>query len=109
MGTESGGADRQAIVFRLETHKLAMVIHDGQKEVAMKHKAVPAGEFKSGCLRIMDAVHKTGIPVLVTRRGKPLVRVVPAREGGTPVSLEGTITYEADDIFSTGERFEAES
>jgi prevent-host-death family protein len=75
----------------------------------MKHKAVPAGEFKSACLRIMDAVHKSGVPVLVTRRGKPLVRVVPAQEADARISLEGTITYEADDIFSTGETFEAES
>ena len=42
-------------------------------------------------------------------RGKPLVRVAPVREEKTPTRLEGAITYEADDIFSTGETFEAAS
>lgn len=75
----------------------------------MKQKSVAAGEFKNSCLKIMDSVHKSSIPILVTRRGKPLVRVVPAREDKTATRLEGAITYEADDIFSTGETFEAES
>ena len=73
----------------------------------MKPKSVAAGEFKNSCLRIMESVHKSGIPVLVTKRGKPLVRVVPVREEKTSARLEGAITYEADDIFSTGETFEA--
>jgi prevent-host-death family protein len=75
----------------------------------MKQKAIAAGEFKNSCLRIMETVHNSGIPVLVTKRGKPLVRVVPIREEKGPVTLEGAITYEAEDIFSTGETFEAES
>jgi len=75
----------------------------------MKQKAVAAGEFKNSCLRIMEQVRNSGIPVVVTKRGKPLVRVVPIREGKAAVTLEGVITYEADDIFSTGEAFEADS
>ena len=75
----------------------------------MKQKAVPAGEFKNSCLRIMESVHKSGIPVLVTKRGKPLVRVVPVRQENAATSLDGAITYEAEDIFSTGESFEAAS
>jgi prevent-host-death family protein len=75
----------------------------------MRAKAVAAGEFKNSCLRIMESVHKSGIPVLVTKRGKPLVRVVPVREAKTPPRLEGAITYEAEDIFSTGATFDAAS
>ena len=38
-------------------------------------RTVGAGEFKAKCLRIMDEVQATGEPVLVTKRGKPVVRV----------------------------------
>ena len=75
----------------------------------MKQKAVPAGEFKNSCLRIMDSVSKSGIPITVTKRGKPLVRVVPVRDTGARKTLKGTIVYEAEDIFCTGETWEADS
>lgn len=39
-------------------------------------RTVPAGEFKAKCLAIMDEVNETGEPVLVTKRGKPVARVV---------------------------------
>jgi prevent-host-death family protein len=75
----------------------------------MKQKAIAAGEFKNSCLKIMDSVHKSGIPITVTKRGKPLVRVVPVREAEARKTLLGVIVYEAADLFSTGERWEAES
>ncbi|MDZ4199404.1 MAG: type II toxin-antitoxin system Phd/YefM family antitoxin, partial [Kiritimatiellia bacterium] len=37
-------------------------------------------DFKTRCLTILDRVHSTGEPVLVSRRGKPLVRVLPITE-----------------------------
>ncbi|HET9199729.1 MAG TPA: type II toxin-antitoxin system Phd/YefM family antitoxin [Dehalococcoidia bacterium] len=40
-------------------------------------KTVPAGEFKAKCLRLMEEVSQTGEPLLVTKRGKPLVKVGP--------------------------------
>ena len=47
---------------------------------------IPAGEFKAQCLAIMDKVLKTGEPVVVTKHGKPVVKLVPAEN-------------RADDIF----------
>jgi prevent-host-death family protein len=41
-------------------------------------KKIHAGEFKARCLAVMKKVHATGEPVLVTKRGKPIVKVVPA-------------------------------
>lgn len=35
-------------------------------------------DFKAHCLEVMDRVRRTGKPVVVTRRGVPLVKVVPA-------------------------------
>ena len=40
-------------------------------------KQMPAGEFKAQCLAIMDKVQKTGEPVLITKHGKPIARLVP--------------------------------
>jgi prevent-host-death family protein len=41
-------------------------------------KQIPAGKFKTQCLALMDEVQTTGEPVLVTKHGKPVVKVVPA-------------------------------
>ena len=41
-------------------------------------RIVKAGEFKAKCLRLMDEVAATGEPVIVTKRGKPVVQLVPA-------------------------------
>lgn len=75
----------------------------------MKQKAIAAAEFKNSCLRVMETVHTSGVPILVTKRGKPLVRIVPILEEKAPTTLEGVITYEAEDIFSTSETFEADT
>jgi prevent-host-death family protein len=41
-------------------------------------KQIPAGKFKTLCLALMDEVQATGEPVLVTKHGKPVVKLVPA-------------------------------
>ena len=41
-------------------------------------KKMKASVFKSRCLKVMDRVQATGEPVIVTKRGKPVVKVVPA-------------------------------
>jgi prevent-host-death family protein len=72
-------------------------------------RTIPAGEFKSRCLRLMETVHRDGFSIVVTKRGKPLVRIV-AEPSETPrTSLLGTITSEAADISSTGEVWDAGS
>jgi prevent-host-death family protein len=42
----------------------------------MKH--MRASAFKARCLAVMDHVQATGEPVVVTKRGKPVVKIVPA-------------------------------
>lgn len=49
-------------------------------------KQMPAGEFKARCLAIMDQVRESGEPVLITKHGKPVAKLVPAQN-------------DADDIF----------
>ncbi|MDE0116577.1 MAG: type II toxin-antitoxin system Phd/YefM family antitoxin [bacterium] len=48
-----------------------------------KPPTIPAGRFRDNCLRIMDEVDRTGEAVIVTKHGKPVVKIVPApREQG---------------------------
>jgi prevent-host-death family protein len=42
-------------------------------------KSIPAGKFKTSCLAVMDEVQATGEPVVVTKHGKPVVKLVPAK------------------------------
>jgi len=40
-------------------------------------KTMAAGKFKAECLQVMEKVHKTRVPVLITKRGKPVAKLVP--------------------------------
>lgn len=42
-------------------------------------RLMAAGEFKAKCLSVMDEVKRTGRPVVVTKRGEPVIKVVPLR------------------------------
>lgn len=60
---------------------------------------IGASEFKAKCLAILDEVHRTGEPVTVLKRGKPVARIVPALEEDEPVpqqTLEGTVEIQGD-------------
>lgn len=50
-------------------------------------RSIPASEFKAKCLALLDEVADTRETLVVTRRGKPVARVLPAEE---PRSLIGT-------------------
>ena len=40
-------------------------------------KSIPAGKFKTYCLAIMEDVRTTRSPVLITKRGRPVAKLVP--------------------------------
>jgi len=42
-------------------------------------KQMRASAFKARCLAVMDDIQATGEPVIVTKRGKPVVKVVPIK------------------------------
>jgi len=71
-------------------------------------KTIRAGKFKDQCLKIMDSVAKTKVPVVVTKRGRPVVRVVPYGEVAPSKSLAGSILREVRDPFGTGEKWDAD-
>jgi prevent-host-death family protein len=41
-------------------------------------KTIPAGQFKAVCLRVMDEVNKTREPITITKKGKPVAKLMPA-------------------------------
>lgn len=59
-----------------------------------KHE-VPAGEFKTHCLALLDQVAETGQEIIVTKRGKAVARVVPMEP---PKSLKGSVKVLGDII-----------
>ena len=41
-------------------------------------KKIAAGEFKAKCLALMEDVRATRRPIIITKRGKPIAKLVPA-------------------------------
>jgi prevent-host-death family protein len=41
-------------------------------------KKIAAAEFKARCLALMDDVRSTREPLIITKRGKPVAKLVPA-------------------------------
>ena len=69
-------------------------------------KRIAAGEFKAKCLSLFDEVEKKGSEFVVTKRGKPVARVLPISSGFK--SLKGSVLYEAPDAFDHDEEWEME-
>jgi prevent-host-death family protein len=40
-------------------------------------KKIAAGEFKARCLTLMEDVRSTREPIVITKRGKPVAKLVP--------------------------------
>jgi prevent-host-death family protein len=62
-------------------------------------KSIAVTEFKAQCLALLEEVARTGQPLVVTKRGKALARVVPSG-GGKAIypqdSLAETVTILGD-------------
>ncbi len=73
--------------------------------------AMAISEFKTHALRVLGRVEETREPVLITRRGKPVAKVVPYRpEGKKPVpgALAHTLLHEGDILSPLGEAWDAD-
>jgi len=56
-------------------------------------------KFKAQCLALLEDIARTGEPLLVTKRGKPLARVVATGAAGAAypqLGLAGTVTIVGD-------------
>ena len=61
-------------------------------------KIMAAGEFKARCLQVMEQVRTNRTPVVITKRGKPVAKLVPADEPRSVVfdCLKGKIEIVGD-------------
>ena len=57
-------------------------------------RTIPATRFKAECLQLLDEVAESGETIVVTKRGKPIARLLPLEP---PESLEGSVTFLVDD------------
>jgi prevent-host-death family protein len=73
---------------------------------------INAAEFKAKCLKLIDTVAATHEPLVISKRGKPLVKLVPIIDE-TPASLfgymKGTVTIHGDIVAPLDETWSAES
>lgn len=61
-------------------------------------KKVPAAVFKAQCLTLMEDVRSTKQPLLITKRGKPVAKLVPVDGGKDDFigRLEGIVRIMGD-------------
>jgi prevent-host-death family protein len=73
----------------------------------VKNRIVNATHFKANCLALLDEVQNLGGTITVTKRGRPVATVVPARRKpwkSTKGSLEGKVKIVGDIVnFSTAD------
>ncbi len=59
-------------------------------------KTIAVTEFKAKCLQLLDEVQRTGEDLLISKRGKPVARVVAEKTGKPWLALRGSGAYTAD-------------
>jgi len=78
----------------------------------MSKRTMTAANFRAECLQVLDTVASSRTEVLVTKRGKPVARVVPVGEGQVSRfgALRGvtTIVDSSDDLLSAGDSWSIE-
>ena len=71
-------------------------------------KTDAAGKFKDICLQTLDEVAATRRPVVITKRGRPVAKLVPIAPTTRARALAGSVVAESGDPFSTGEAWDAD-
>jgi prevent-host-death family protein len=62
--------------------------------MVMSERTVAASHFKAQCLAMIDEVAAGGEEIVVTKRGRPVARVVPFYQ---PVGMHGSVTFNVPD------------
>ena len=72
-------------------------------------KTIQAGKFKAQCLALLDSVANSHIPILITKHGKPVAKVVPADQKDIKVAkpLKNSVVFLGDVISPIDEIWEA--
>jgi prevent-host-death family protein len=75
----------------------------------MKHM-IQAGKFKAECLKIMDDVQAKKYSIIITKRNKPIAKLIPLEEEINPLlfgKMKGTACIKGDLIQPIGEEWNA--
>jgi prevent-host-death family protein len=74
-----------------------------------KYEEMPAGEFKAKCLQVMEQVNLTKTPVVITKRGKPIAKLVPVESDAPEFfgCMKGTVHILGDIISPIDVEWEA--
>jgi prevent-host-death family protein len=77
--------------------------------VIVMTQRIAAGTFKAQCLALLDEVDREGKEIVVTKRGRPVARLMPVRPEAAVIfgRLKGTGRI-VGDILSAGESWEAD-
>ena len=79
MGGRATDVSRTQLNRQLDTAKEVILFWSYLQGIVMQKMA--AAQFKAQCLAVMDQVSRSGRPVVITKHGKPVVKLVPANEG----------------------------
>ena len=60
----------------------------------MDNRHVAAADFKANCLRLMDEVARQRRPIIITKRGKPVAKLVPVEN--SPIDPFGCMAGTAE-------------
>jgi antitoxin (DNA-binding transcriptional repressor) of toxin-antitoxin stability system len=72
-------------------------------------KTMAAGKFKDLCLRTLDEVARTKSTIVITKRGRPVAKLVPCGPAPAGRGLAGSVLQEVGDPFGTGEPWDADA
>lgn len=61
---------------------------------------INASAFKARCLRLLDEVSRTGEELVILKRGRPVARLVPARDDKPWLALRGRGAFTGDPFVS---------
>ena len=72
-------------------------------------KIIQAGKFKAQCLALLDEVAQSHNPIVVTKHGKPVAKIVPVEDqtDNKIKPLRGSVVYMGDVISKVDEKWEA--
>lgn len=72
---------------------------------------IPAGEFKAKCLKLMDEVQALHQPIVITKHGKPVAKLVPIDDLEVDHfgSMRDTIAIEEDIVAPIDAQWNAEN
>jgi prevent-host-death family protein len=71
--------------------------------------SIAAGEFKAKCLQLLDEVEATREPIVVTKFGRPVAKLVPMPPAvALRGALKGSVLYEGDIISPLDVEWEAD-